>query len=169
METSKTSGTSIEVLSSYLPYNIEVEWYPRGGEPERHLLTELSTGTGGCTIGNMFTVPLRRVLPVLKAFEDLVTPLPDGAVPAEVVAKMAMGWRLPDFPNIQSIEQYTELVKVYFTDTLYAVIEDDFEVQILSNGGRWQTNGMHLINAYLRSQHFALPPLQPSQYIRKSA
>ena len=98
-------GTTLEILAPYLPYGIEVAHagWGRGvlssihaGRPSAgtehlgRLVVDYKTEHGHA---NKLLSPA-DVLPVLRSFADLCTPLEDGTVPAVEVAKLALSERL---------------------------------------------------------------------------
>lgn len=163
MSATATQGTSIAVLAPYLPYGIEMAWVeaPYDMLGKGHCLCSLSSWEGHeVAIGHRAASGMfdwwsyKNVLPVLRSFADLCTPLADGTVPA--VQMVAIG-----SPHLKAIT---------------AAIEGEDEIHVKAGGGHcarlfkndFEAGAMGLNQAtYLRSQHFAVG-LEPHQYIRKT-
>lgn len=177
-------STTLEILAPYLPYGIRVasQW------------TDGSNNTTGVLLGidmsvespviwtageNAFRSSCANVLPVLRAFADLCTPLEDGTVPAREFAKLCLGdevgWKkgYAHYQPKDEDEEYgdcEETVEVGGDDKW----EPDNRIEVtIYPDWTWYGHGRNENCApaaaidYLRSKHFAVG-LEPHQFIRKT-
>jgi hypothetical protein len=115
-------------------------------------------------------VSVDELLPVLRSFEDLVTPLYTGEVPAIEVAKIILGFDDPETWNLTTVE-YDELLLAH------TVAADGLILTRIYNDWLVETRDVMTpveVYDYLRSNHFALPvngkPLVEGQdYIKKTS
>lgn len=187
-------GTSLEVLAPYLPFGIELAHVEYPNEDLNYQLKSLSVwpeyqiAIGHPASSAFEWIEAKHVLPVLRPFSQLVEPLPDGTIPAELLFEMAFE------------HNYTAGLPIGVPNPAYA--ECEFTAQIMAGGMlsakrfgfgdcelriypdwqfarkvdgilRWAHHPSAIVDK-LRSWHFALPvngrPLvEGVDYIAKSA
>lgn len=185
-----TRGTSLAVLAPYLPYGIELHT-PRvpglliglnGGRFQCPVETCQPEGPSESILRGLFSYDYAEVLPILRPFSQLCDPLPDGFIPALVVASYltndwAARYRLEVRPgnldciHVDVFEQAgymdEEEVQVYvvnlYSDWNWDVLRCDEEGECYESCH----NPADAID-YLRRNHFAVN-LDPIQYIEKPA
>ena len=159
-----TTGTTLEILAPYLPYGIDVQIMDAYQPNTRRQLASLfydtrahvhkmSTDGSRIELGNL-AIDIDRLLPVLRSFADLCTPLADGTVPTVEIRKL---WGLQAMDGDTEQEYNGMVLRILQGQEIgkYAMsIEVTFD---------------DIANAldYLRRHHFAVG-LEPHQYIRKA-
>lgn len=186
--TLQRTGTSLEVLAPYLPYGIEVQDID-GFEGDRHTLRGIDFGAdypillGSSPEEDEDSADIgyrpHALLPILRPFSALCTPLEGGEVPAVEVAKLFN----PDSPKLQHGWHLATASKmrgeVWVRWPILEIEEDGSdgeqywgELRILSNyqcieeaedGPKVYD---HRATDYFRSKHFAVG-LTPFDFIAK--
>lgn len=171
-----TQGTTLEILAPYLPYKVEMAWVEAPNDMLGHgyYLRSLSDFEGHeVAISNRASresfdwYPYSMVLPVLRPFSQLCTPLEDGTIPACQLANLIYaGSEDPitdaEFKDVSAgFGHFNELV----------VTVDGAGIMCIYSDWLIDTYGNCMVPPaaydYLRSLHFAVN-LEPHQYIAKS-
>jgi hypothetical protein len=173
-ETKNVQGTTLEVLAPYLPYGVEVEvtadpgnWYGgrgplfRLGWPYNEKLSPMAIVS--LPQNKAAVVPISHMLPVLKPFNALCHPLPDGTIPAVALAYMIFGGMVGDGDEVHA-----------GFDHFGNVVVAAGAVRVMSITPDWlfcPEDGNHAGPAEYRKLlewHFAVG-LEPSQFIEAGA
>lgn len=175
-------STTLEILAPYLPYGIPVwckELPDNGHYSLIGLAPEFGLQFGDCARIARVTddsicewLPVGDLMPVLRSFADLCTPLPDGTVPAEKLFEMA--YELSPQMLARCDTKYTASfetagilsVKRFGFGSWELRFYSDWQFQRMVDGiGRFAHHPVAIID-YLRSNHFAVG-LTPDQFIQK--
>jgi len=175
MATTTTQGTSLEILAPYLPYGIEIQ--NSQGKRSRLIRLDINDRAESIVVEAGYVGDPSLALPVLRPFSHLCHQLPDGTVPACVLAQLVVAddVLLQDATAVLDDGDYDEDTDTeYAPDAIYVSAKDEFtgervEVTIYSD---WSCDQITYAPAayinYLRSQHFAVG-LEPHQYVEKTA
>jgi hypothetical protein len=187
----ETAGTSLEVLAPYLPYKVEMAWSeaPYDMLGMGYYLRSLSDFEGHevaishrASRESFDWYSYKSVLPVLRPFSALCTPLEDGTVPAVEVALMCWGIQSKGTRHFSGDYKARSLsggnlIEVTnhqgtFRASMYHNANESSEEYRWSF---WRTEegaakpawNQHGVIDYLRSKHFAVG-LAPHQFIEAS-
>ncbi len=134
---------------------------------QRHQLRAIANGDGNPLI-KAFTYSLEQprwmtpsyVIPYLRTYEQLITKLPDGTVPAVEVAKLAFGLR-PDEDDAYVFANSSASPIIVVVPSAYGQVRiyPDYDLLVLGNDTEkvYQVENQVAIIDYLRGLHFALP------------
>lgn len=180
--------STLEILAHYLPYGIRVasQWGD-GSDNTTGILLGIATTAERPVIwadGKAnYTSSYANVLPVLRSFADLCTPLEDGTVPAVEFAKLCLGdevgWKKEYAHYDPKEEEEEEDYDSHLSEEVVNVGgKDEWEPDnrisfTIYPDWTWYGHGRHENYApaaaidYLRSKHFAVG-LMAGEYIRKA-
>ena len=152
-----TVGTSLEVLQHYLAAGIQVEYVTMH---TRYPLRVNELQQSSLFIEQMYALPFAELLPVLRPFSALCTPLEDGTVPAIKLGEMIMRRISPAALIVECKQLLNGDIRLYDS-------EGDGRITISTD---WALGncGTFAEYDYLRSLHFAVG-LKPHQYVEKAA
>lgn len=175
-------STTLEILAPYLPYGIEVEYHGGG---TRHLLNGLNFDGNQTwfaatkSFNGWVEFGLPNLLPVLRSFADLCTPLADGTVPAREVGRIVLENKQPfgrtiDFPsNGVFMQSGSARVNAFLVDrdsnnvgAVQLLIDHNYDIEIEDHSGALRHGNLIAAYDYLRRNHFAVG-LTADQYIPK--
>jgi hypothetical protein len=181
METLSATGTTLEVLAPYLPYNIEVEvtanpgnWYGgrgllfRLGWPYNEHLHPMSIVS--LPKNKAAVVPISHMLPILRPFSALSEPMGDGSIAAVEIAKLVLAsqynFDLYEWEGA-TVYPFGDGIQVNVTGECdYADVNISPDWTVEHGGGDMGAIPLIAIVNYLRRHHFAVG-LEPHQYIAK--
>lgn len=163
-----STGTSLEVLKQYVFSKVdgftEIEML---GSKERGRLFGVSSSHAYVAFGNDFQrVSFRNLLPILRPFSALCTPLEGGKVPAVALANII----LFPFNGWVATEVNENVIEVGFPGfsrmVVRHMIDGEWAIDVWSGTVHQIPGNMCAAYDYLRSRHFAVN-LEPHQFIAK--
>lgn len=173
-------GTSLEILCQYLAYHPEAEHVNSNGTHRVKVVSvDVDAESVYCrelTGGGEWTLNPSELKLVLHPFVDLVKQLPNGAVPAIEVAKLALvlapenGSPTSRFyvdPASRAEPYISVIAKRERTYDLEIILRPDWSVGLIYDWATVPGNNGGAVWDYLRSLHFAVG-LEPHQYVRKT-